>query len=185
MDEIGLALAEGLDSESYRCSSEGIIVTDSSDGGTFFWRTPDGVMVFEQWFKGRYGVKLSAAGRLTRRPEYTRVACSPAMIRLFGKAASGGSRSLAFEKFWGELLKEFRNSSDVATRVLERWVDAGVVDVGFQVACTECGQRNWFAMNDLAKRLQCHRCLDDFPYPVSHPSKAVTTGERGSQFHRW
>lgn len=179
-DEIGVALAKGMRSNSYRCSSEGITVLDSGTGGTLFWKLPDGAAVFDHWLRGRYSVALSTAGRMTRRmirvlggPERTRVACSPPIIRLFGSAASSGSRSMRFDGFWGALLKEFRNSTDVAARLLERWVDAGVVDVGFQVVCTECGQKNWYAMNNVSRQLQCQRCLDDYRFPVAHPTKAT------------
>ena len=179
MEGVGLLLAQGIDAGAYRCTSEGITVLQNGNGRSLSWDVPDGLAVFARWWADRYVVTPSSAGRIARRlirllggPEYTRVASSPPMIKLFGTASKAGSRSVGFGEFWGGLLREFRNQEDVAAGVLERWATAGVVDIGSHISCTECGQRNWYALDQLAKRLQCARCLESFGFPISKPTAA-------------
>lgn len=178
-DGLATLMAHGHGRESYRCTSEGITILQNWRGRSLSWQVPDGFSVFSKWWADRYAVTPSAAGRIARRlirllggPEHTRVASSPPMIRVFGKASKSASKSLAFPEFWGALLREFRNHTDIASGVLERWADAGVVGMGVEIVCTECGQCNWYALNQLGTRLQCQRCLDSFSFPTAKPSAA-------------
>jgi hypothetical protein len=182
LHSIGNTLSRGWERENYRCTTEGIVKLDHWKGRRLFWKLPNGVDVLQHWLSSKISceVAISTAGRMTQQmlrvlggPERTLVACSPSMIKLFGIAASSGSRSMRFDRFWGALLKELRNDRERATGLVEHWSKSGIVDLGFEIACTQCGQMNWYAMNAIDRTLKCDRCLDDFPYPVAQPGKAA------------
>lgn len=57
------------------------------------------------------------------------------------------------KKLWGRHL------------TLERFIDAGVLQLGISVRCSHCTKENWYSLDDIAFDIRCERCLKTFSYP--------------------
>ncbi len=178
IDDVARVVARWPATESVHVSSEGLTVFDSAGGQTHWWNVPTGLKVFRTWATPRFDASVSSAGRITKRlldilggPERSRTATHPEMILLFDEVSKAASRSIRADLLYGKL-KKFHQNHDVPTKnVLTYWLQRGVLAVGLQVYCDECGQENWYALDELSERLRCTRCLEHFTFPGVSPNK--------------
>ena len=56
-----------------------------------------------------------------------------------------------------------------ATNHLESLTQIGAFRLGMRIRCNHCGQRNWYALEELNETLECGRCLKEFDFPTSSP----------------
>ncbi|WP_146651444.1 hypothetical protein [Labilithrix luteola] len=185
IEDVGEVVSRWRGMEMVHLSSEGLTIFDSADGQTHEWVVPTGVKVFRAWAKPRFEVSVSGAGRLTNRlleilggPERTRTATHPDIIKLFDEITRTASRSIRGDVLHGRL-KKVHGNHDVPTKnVLTQWLERGALAVGLQISCDECGQENWYALEDLRNRLRCGRCLEHYPFPGLSPFRKTNWAYR-------
>lgn len=66
-------------------------------------------------------------------------------------------------------LKKITGHKQRARNLLRTLLECRVLEVGIQLKCERCVQRNWYALDAIKKRLRCHRCLQEYAFPAAHP----------------
>ena len=66
---------------------------------------------------------------------------------------------------WESATRRRKDGYFGATTILERLVDAGALKLGLSVPCPNCGATNWYGLNELAERVPCGRCLEQYRFP--------------------
>lgn len=159
--------------------TEGITLLDDGPGASCFMDVPSGLSVFQGWLAPNVRVDLSAAGNIAHRmllamggPEYSRIWTRPNIVRLFEIINRDASRSMLHARFKEALRKECLDDA-MTERVLLQWIEHRALALGIAIQCSKCGQRNWFEAASQFRKLECHRCLESFPFPVANPRRDV------------
>ena len=58
-----------------------------------------------------------------------------------------------------------------AASILERLVDAKVLQPGMKTACPNCRQKSWYSINDAGDMLKCPECFGTFEFPFNPGNK--------------
>jgi hypothetical protein len=182
--------------EEISVSTEGISSTVGSVDTMTYLTIPDGQTIFSAWLQGfGYTVKLSEGGRITEQVIRSlglrgmRAIAHGEIIELLNKMAEGlvetvptelddGNRALPFRgriesrtKWWALLKRLHTNNPRLAERNMAALLDRGALRLGARLKCTECGQANWYSLEDIATEVRCDRCLRLFKFPtVNVPS---------------
>lgn len=53
---------------------------------------------------------------------------------------------------------------------LDSLIFNNVIQLGLEVECGQCGNKNWFLLNNLNYSLSCENCLKQFSFPSSNPT---------------
>ncbi|MEX2447242.1 MAG: hypothetical protein WD404_00680 [Solirubrobacterales bacterium] len=170
-------------------SSEGIILCKRYAKLVEAWSLPRGLSVFAAWLKGRgFDARLSPAGRSAEQliaalggPIMATLVQEPDLIRLINDAARGlveepgGSgpapprrRVIGYADLQRVLNSVIDEPERAETR-LGRLLETNVLRQGLLVRCSLCEQENWFSLEELATKLTCERCLQNFDFPRGQP----------------
>jgi len=181
--------------DSMSVTAEGIVLRCQHTKLRHFLRLPDPLAVFRAWFANHgFKVELSGAGRVATQLIRTIggvwgagvIAC-PDLLRLLDKMAHGSvefpaddngsksgkprvrGRSVSWRRWWDLLQKANKGNADRARLHLDSLTQRGVLKMGIQLKCPQCGQTNWYPLDKMADQLQCERCLQMFPFPAAQP----------------
>ena len=70
-------------------------------------------------------------------------------------------------KRWQDLLSR-RSSRPKGYRgaaALDQFIEANILRLGLELACTNCTKKNWVGIGDLKEQITCERCLKAFAFP--------------------
>jgi hypothetical protein len=187
-----------LRDESIWFSREGICTTSGAHPSSRHMRLPSSLNVFAAWAqKNGLEISISPAGRVAEQLisavgglQGVRMIGNEELIRVFDRMANGTlevevsgddqseserrRRRKASIPLWqiGQLLSR-ANKGDayVAENHLSALLRSNVLILGMEVPCSECGQTNWLALDQLDTKLKCNRCLREFDFPLTKPHK--------------
>ena len=160
-------------------SSEGIVTTCLGDD-RFFWKLPRGTEVCREWLEQHgFSFEVTSGGKLMHqavrrlgRLEDTRILANESLVQLLNRMAGQPDRPRQIynnSKMIGRL-KAITGNHESARNLLRTLLDRQVLEVGLRLKCEHCGQKkNWYALDAIRHSLQCHRCLQEFPFPAAHP----------------
>jgi len=66
---------------------------------------------------------------------------------------------------WLRVLNPIQKKAFGRWKLLDRFVENGILQLGLSVRCSFCTQKNWYSLDDVATQLRCARCVKQFPYP--------------------
>ncbi len=175
-------LLDAMDSSwDMSTSSEGVVIRRTSEIGTYHWKLPDGQRLTQHWLKTRgRATTRSSAGRtaaellrMLEGPFGAHVIANADLLTFFNSLARPALvKSARYPDVVGQLRRAYGNDKDRAKRALDRLVDAQALRVGLDVKCPLCDSWNWYSLPDLADTLRCARCLREFPFPATKPSRS-------------
>ena len=160
-------------------SSEGIVTTCEGER-QFFWKLPMGTDVCRVWLEQHgFSVEVTSGGKLMHRAVrrlgglgYTRMLAREPLVQLLNRMAGlpdRPRRTYNTPKMIGKL-KTITGSDAIARNLLHNLLDRKVLEVGVRLKCEQCGQKkNWYALDAIGRSVQCHRCLQEFPFPAADP----------------
>ena len=160
-------------------TSEGIVTTCVRDNHRVLWNFPRGIDVCKAWltqhgltFAVTSGGKLMheavrALGGLSR----TWIVAREGLVELLNGMAGLRDRprhTYNNPKLIGKL-EMITGHRKRARNLLRTLLECRVLEVGVQLQCERCVQRNWYALDAIKKQLRCHRCLQEYAFPAAHP----------------
>lgn len=184
--------------ENIWVAREGICTTSGGYRSTCTLQLPSPFNVFAAWARTKgWEVELSPAGRAAEQVVNAvggltgvRMIGNEELIRVFDRMAKGtlevelsGSDQLDGEKrrlrkasipLWhlqSVLNRAHGGDAYVSENHLSHLLRSNVLTLGMEVACSECEENTWFALDQLGARLKCSRCLRQFDFPVTKPHK--------------
>lgn len=153
---------------------------------------PDASRIGEEWARAKgYKMELSDSGHILQ--SMVNVAgglfegrwfANEDIIQALGQMAEGRKaeeRAVPVGKFRGILEKanHREDSTDgVTDRHLEYFKDKGILRLCLKVQCPHCRQHPWYALEELAHRLECRHCLRGFAFPLATPPTEQAWGYR-------
>ncbi len=189
-------LLDTMDFNATMTTSEGIVVLSRYQDWTHHWTLPDGFSVFHSWLKGRgFKAELSGAGRVTMQlirslggPLGANLIGDADILKLLDQMAHGlveipsedshvsgkppvRGRIVNRKTIWDLLLKANEGKKDRAERRFNSLLKRGIFRLGLELKCTQCSQRNWYGLSEIADHLRCERCLQEFSFPSVNPPK--------------
>lgn len=193
-------LFRGLGFHETTVTSEGITVRCTRPRETEYCEYPTSDELVKAWLHSRgIEMKVTSAGTTTR--ELIRMVGGPRgaclfnreeIVQLFHKMATGmveddtetpdrrrpKSRAKLEGPFFGALKKCNTRLPDAAEYHMRALLRSKIIRVGSLITCAKCGQRNWYALDDLKDILRCERCLEEFPFPAEHPGRECSWAYR-------
>jgi hypothetical protein len=187
-----------LSHENIWVAREGICTTSGAYRSTCYLRLPSSLNIFASWAqKNGLEVELSPAGKVAEQVITALggligvgVIGNGELIKAFDRMANGTLEvELATEDqsdtekrrlrkgsipLWQiqPLLRRANNDNAyVSENHLSALLKSNVLILGMEVVCSECDQTTWFALDQLATRLKCSRCLRDFDFPLTKPNQ--------------
>lgn len=161
-----------------RNSSEGLtLLTGGRDIGLFL-RWPHGPDVIAEWLKPFGKVQLSGAGKIAKRlievlggPAGTGLVNDVEFVRLLGDAYKSSTRDIPHRALFSTLMRLHRNEQAAVQRRIEALLQRNVFRFGIRLQCQNCGQQNWFSLEEARESLTCAGCLDELRFPTAMPPK--------------
>ena len=174
-------------------TSEGITVRCAHPRELVHCELPSPESLVQTWLRNRkIKMRVSSAGSTAR--ELVRMIGGPSaanlfnregIVRLFDRMAMGmveddtddsirrrpKGRAVSAGELFGILQKAHAKRPSTAESHLHALLREKIIRVGILIECSKCGQRNWYALDDLQDNLKCERCLQPFPFPAAHPGK--------------
>ena len=174
-------------------SREGITIACSSYERRRMWRLPTPFAVFSAWMKEKgYEIELSGTGKIASQmiealggPASAYLVAHQELIKTFGQMAharfethetdEANTRTTLLGKtvprssLMAILARANPQFPTAATNHLESLTQIGAFRLGMRIRCNHCGQRNWYALEELNETLECGRCLKEFDFPTSSP----------------
>lgn len=156
-------------------NSEGIAIASNVLGARRHWTIPRGDEIFAEFFKVRgYRFLVSDAGKvatqLIRRlgsRGATSILADLELLRFFDKMARG------YTPTGSHLLEKLKRKKELFAAApkqrLVRLLEAGMLRVGLEVPCENCGSKNWVALQTMGEVLTCDSCLENYRFPVESP----------------
>lgn len=160
-------------------SSEGIVTTCEGAQPRFYWRLPKSRDVCGAWLEQHgFTFEVTSAGKLLEEA-VRRLGGLHGVWLLAGKklvdllnSMAGRPDQPAKTCTGSELVESIKQTTGdrvEASNILHRLIHSRVLDLGAKLQCEHCGQHNWYRLEALSTTLYCHRCLQDFSFPVDHP----------------
>ena len=166
-------------------TTEGLTIFPEYINETHRWRLENGTKTINQWLD-KYNIKavVSDAGKATQQiidtiggvAQVFSLTNKNVIEQLNKMANTPLTRSFQINKFENEINKNIKKSPYGHTRS-EILVSQKIVELGLELKCSKCDSWNWYALNSLDYNLTCNRCLKEFNFPVTKPTK--------SDFSRW
>ncbi len=69
-------------------------------------------------------------------------------------------------KKWCDVISKVRKKLNRSIS-LKDFTDRDVIRIGIETKCTKCGGFNWHGLDNLAYKLKCERCLNQYDFPQS------------------
>lgn len=160
-------------------TSEGIVTTCVRENHRFFWNLPRGIDVCRAWLT-RHGLTfaVTSGGKLMHEAVralgglgMTWIVAKEGLVELLKGMAGVRDRprhTYNNPKMIGKLEK-ITGHRQRARNLLRTLLECRALEVGVQLRCERCVQRNWYALDAIKKRLRCHRCLQEYAFPAAHP----------------
>ena len=81
----------------------------------------------------------------------------------------GGEKSMSEESVRSKIERIANQTeySGTARGILQRLIDAKVIQLGLNLQCPECAQFSWYSVNDADYEVQCPRCPGQFSFPAA------------------
>lgn len=160
-------------------TSKGIVTTCARDNCRFLWHLPRGIDVCGAWLTQHgFSFTVTSGGRLMHEAvralgglNCTWIVAKEELVELLNGMAGLPDRprdTYNNPKMIGKL-KRITGHERRARNLLRTLLECRVLEVGVQLKCEQCIQRNWYALDAIKKRLRCHRCLQEYPFPAAHP----------------
>ncbi|WP_317897841.1 hypothetical protein [Aurantibacillus circumpalustris] len=169
--------------DEWRISKNGVLYLANNYERNVGFLIPKADEIMISWFKqSGFIAEKSYAGRLTEQMYFQ-------LEGKYGVMLTIGREGIV------DLLDQFKNNihlkaSEVlgklkkiiqiqklffkASDLMQQLTDKKIFELGFEIQCPICTQRNWYALNSLAEELRCYKCLSTFTTPVHSPSEIVT-----------
>jgi hypothetical protein len=175
-----------------RTNSEGLIIFPRHKESKDFWTLSDGTSAMINYLNiKKMKAEISDAGKTLQQIVRTigglhsaRLIANPKLLELLNKMAHKQVKS---EKNENEIVKEylgrtvqyseinklineitqsqFFSSTDLASLISNK-----VIQLGLEVECEQCGNRNWYLINNLDYKLSCENCLNQYDFPSANPT---------------
>ena len=147
---------------------------------------PTADMAMIAWLASRsVAAAPSNAGRLARQmqrilptPFEASAVLREPVLNAFAKAARSATRAIGENALAEALQRVHGKKPERAEKHRERLIRADVIRPGMLVSCPHCEQPNWYAFDALEAVVQCERCVNRFPLPVSRPPNDGAWGFR-------
>lgn len=159
------------------------------------WRLPRPLTVFRSWMQERgFDLRSSSAGKIAAQlieamggPFGSFIFAEEELLRLLNEMAHGmeesesegdqtagkprkiRAQSVSRQRLWDVLMKAAKGDKSIANNLLNSLIGVGCFRIGLKLQCSECSQKTWFDVNDLADTLKCERCLKDIAFPIAEP----------------
>ena len=163
-------------------SSEGIVTTCEGVEPSFYWKLPKSSEVCRAWLHQHgFSVEVTSAGKLLA--EAVRrlgglhgawLLASKDLVDLL-KGMAGRPDRPARTCTGSQLLEAIKKATgdaDQGAYILHRLIRSRIFELGVELQCGHCGEHNWYPLEMLSASLRCHRCLQDFSFPIEQPPKS-------------
>ncbi len=175
-----------------RTNTEGLVIFPRFRGSKEFFTLSDGTSAMIQYLKSKnIEAEISDAGRTLQQMIVTiggfcnlGTIANGDLITLLNKMAHKQvksddnpeftvkeylSRTVQFSKI-SKLLNDIAKGARFNNPSLESLISNNVLQLGLEVECENCGNRNWYLLNQLNYNLQCENCLTVYVFPSSNPT---------------
>jgi hypothetical protein len=164
--------------KDWRVSKSGIVFLGKDIERTLNIFIPKAEDIMQEWMKTKgFSIKKSYAGLLAEQM----------YIQLEGKY---GIMTTIQREGVVELISEFRNDNHLSTKdffgklnkiihkqklqidasgLTQQITDKRILELGFDLQCPVCTQRNWYALSEMDSKLKCYKCLTIFNVPIYKP----------------
>lgn len=172
-----------------RQSRAGISLRSRGLRDEFAMRLPTGEQQADEWYRSLgWTSSVSGAGRLTKQliasiggPRATRHLCTPTILSACGHLKEGrrATRGQVLKLLEHDELEEdpLRSTPE---RELAIMLDRGALQLGLELQCSVCGQREWYSPASIGLQLLCPVCRSSFAFPTEpQPERAWTYRTQG------
>ncbi|NOQ75607.1 MAG: hypothetical protein GQ574_26605 [Crocinitomix sp.] len=160
---------------NYRISRKGYTILNKFHDlpNISFWLIKS-ELLFKNWASANgYDLEISSPGKITYRMlhhfEYPyqirRTIGRAGAIELLDSITDSGIDGKSLEDKIKQVFKTGKGST-LASNFIRELVECGIIQAGFSFSCTECGQKNWYPLTNLAYTLDCTKCLFEFSPPT-------------------
>ncbi len=103
----------------------------------------------------------------------------PVLKMLDSIASKSSSRTINAQAFKSRLRSYKRDdNAHGPDKMFDLFVKHGVVELGAEIKCTECGHPTWYDLKRLDYQLQCDLCKAGYQFPLHNPKSEVTWAYR-------
>lgn len=191
------ALTGHFSDERIWLGREGIVTTAGEFSTYRALRAPSPTNVFSAFAEAhKLKVELSPAGQTCQQVisavgglQWVRLIASEKVVRLLDRLAHGNleleiadeakpgkkrrmrMESASYSYVQEVLMRANDGNAQIAENHLNALLRSNVLKLGMKLTCTECDQRTWYSIEDLASTLKCQRCLRQFDFPAGKPPR--------------
>ncbi|MCZ4337640.1 hypothetical protein [Shewanella colwelliana] len=97
------------------------------------------------------------------------------VLKMLDSIASNSSARTINAQAFKSRLDSYKRKPD---KLFELLVNHGVVELGAQIKCKECGHPTWYDLKQLDNVLQCELCRTEYQFPIHNPKREVTWAYR-------
>ena len=161
----------------WRVSRKGLVYLARHSRSRISLPIPQAEIVFTRWFESKgWTVELSPPGRIAKQMiqqlggiDEIRILAQEGLLQLLRDMNRSDQKSIAEEHVRSKVHKianqaKYKREGE-AERIIQRWIDANVLQLGMEIQCPVCTKHSWYSVKTVDYQLRCPQCLREIPFP--------------------